>query len=139
MCTIAGAAGNGVLSKVGTLTPGKEADIVMLNAANINIAPMNNVPGSVVTMMNARHVQHVMIAGKFKFWDYELVGVDVDRLVRKLDKARDKVLARIQGPALAGAIPPGNNSETNPYRPNFLGSCCYIGQNTVAPHYVYRP
>src|SRR4029450_5302035 len=41
MCTIAGAAGNGVLSKVGTLTPGKDADIVMLNAANINITPMN--------------------------------------------------------------------------------------------------
>jgi cytosine/adenosine deaminase-related metal-dependent hydrolase len=139
MATIAGAAGNGVLSKVGTLTPGKEADIVMLNARNINLTPMNNAPGTVVTMMNARHVQHVMIAGKFKFWDYELVGVDPDRIVRKLERAYEKVLKRIQGPALAGAIPPGNNSLSNPYRPNFLGSCCYNGQNTVAPAYSYRP
>jgi 5-methylthioadenosine/S-adenosylhomocysteine deaminase len=57
MATIAGAASNRVLDKVGTLTPGKEADIVVLDARNINIWPMNNVPGTVVTMMNPRHVR----------------------------------------------------------------------------------
>jgi len=139
MCTIAGAAGNGVLNKVGTLTPGKEADIVVLDTQNINIAPMNNVPGTVVTMMNPRHVKHVMIAGKFKYWNYELVGVNVDHLVRKLGQAYEKVLSRIQGPAVVGAIPPGNNSQSSPYRPNFLGSCCHNGQNTTAPQYVLRP
>ena len=45
MATIAGAAANRLLDKVGTLTPGKEADIVVLDARNINTWPMNNVPG----------------------------------------------------------------------------------------------
>src|SRR5262245_19438601 len=36
MATIAGAASNRVLDKVGTLTPGKEADIVVLEARHIN-------------------------------------------------------------------------------------------------------
>lgn len=139
MLTIAGAANCQLSSKVGTLTPGKEADIVMLDAHNINIAPMNNIPGTIVTMMNPTHVRNVMIAGRFVYWHHKLVGWDVDKLIRDVTASRNRVLARIQGPALSGAIPPGNNSFSNPYRPNFLGSCCYSGQNTTAPDYVLRP
>ena len=50
MATIAGAAGSGLLNKVGTLTPGKEADIVFLDTNALNAQPMNNVPGTIVTM-----------------------------------------------------------------------------------------
>ena len=64
MATIAGAAANRILDKVGTLTPGKEADIIVLDARNINTWPMNNVPGTIVTMMNPRHVRDVLIAGR---------------------------------------------------------------------------
>ena len=78
MTTIAGAAANRVLDKVGTLTPGKEADIAVLDARNINLWPMNNVPGTIVTMMNPRHVRDVMIAGKIVCWKGKLVGWNVD-------------------------------------------------------------
>ena len=56
MMTIAGAAASGLLDKVGTLTPGKEADIVILDYNNINYQPMNNVYGTIVTMMDTRAV-----------------------------------------------------------------------------------
>jgi 5-methylthioadenosine/S-adenosylhomocysteine deaminase len=139
MATIAGAAANGVLDRVGTLTPGKEADIVVLSSRNINIAPMNNVPGAVVTMMDTRHVRDVFVAGKIKVRDGKLVGWDVGRLIIKIENARDRVLARINSKPLVGSIPKGNNSFSDPYGPNFLGSCCYIGQNTTAPEYKLRP
>ncbi|HEX6105872.1 MAG TPA: amidohydrolase family protein [Gemmatimonadales bacterium] len=139
MMTIAGAAGSGVLDKVGTLTPGKEADIVVLDARNLNISPMNNAPGSVVTMMNQAHVKHVFIAGKFMVRDGRLLNWNVERLLQKVERARERVLARINGPSLTGPLPKGLNSEANPYRPNFLGSCCHIGMNTVAPEYNLRP
>lgn len=139
MVTIAGAAANRVLDKVGTLTPGKEADIVVLDAHNINIWPMNNVPGTIVTMMNPRHVRDTLIAGKVVYRKGALVGWNVDQLLRRIERARDRVLARINGPAKVGRIPPGNNSFSSPYRPNFLGSCCYKGQNTTAPQYLLRP
>ena len=138
MATIAGAAANRVLHKVGTLTPGKEADIIVLDARNINTWPMNNVAGTIVTMMNPRHVRDVLIAGKVVFWKGKLVGWDVDRLLRQAEQARDRVLARINGPAKVGALPPGNNSFSNPYRPNLLGDCCHKGENTTAPEYVLR-
>jgi cytosine/adenosine deaminase-related metal-dependent hydrolase len=139
MATVAGAAANRVLDRVGTLTPGKEADVVVLDARNINTWPMNNVPGTVVTMMNPRHVRDVLIAGKVVFWKGRLIGWDVEQLLRRIEQARDRVLSRINGPAKVGALPAGNNSASNPYRPNYLGSCCYKGQNTTAPGYVLRP
>ncbi len=139
MATIAGAAANRLLDKVGTLTPGKEADIVVLEARGINTWPMNNVPGTVVTMMNPRHVRDVFIAGKAVYWRGRLVGWDIDRLLNQIEQARDRVLARINGPAKVGSLPPGNNSFSNPYRPNFLGDCCHKGENTKAPEYVLRP
>jgi cytosine/adenosine deaminase-related metal-dependent hydrolase len=139
MVTIAGAAANRILDKVGTLTPGKEADIVVLEARSINTWPMNNVPGTIVTMMNPRHVRDVLIAGKVVYWKGKLVGWNVDRVLAQLEQARDRMLARINGPAKSGSIPKGNNSFSNPYRPNFLDSCCYKGQNLTAPDYVLRP
>ena len=139
MVTIAGAAANRILDKVGTLTPGKEADIIVLEARSINTWPMNNVPGTIVTMMNPRHVRDVLIAGKVVFWKGKLVGWNVEQVLRQLEQARDRVLARINGPAKVGKIPQFNNSFANPYRPNLLGSCCYKGQNTTAPEYVLRP
>jgi cytosine/adenosine deaminase-related metal-dependent hydrolase len=139
MATIAGAAANRLLDKVGTLTPGKEADIVVLEARSINTWPMNNVPGTVVTMMNPRHVRDVFIAGRAVYWRGRLIGWDIDRLLRQIEQARDRVLARINGPAKVGSLPKGNNSFSNPYRPNFLGDCCHKGENTQAPEYVLRP
>jgi hypothetical protein len=35
--------------KTGSLTPGKEADIIILHATRINVAPLNQVPGAVVS------------------------------------------------------------------------------------------
>jgi 5-methylthioadenosine/S-adenosylhomocysteine deaminase len=90
-------------------------------------------------MMNPRHVRDVLIAGKVVYWKGKLVGWDIDRLLRQIEQARDRVLARINGPAQVGNIPSGNNSFSNPYRPNYLGSCCYKGQNADAPAYVLRP
>ena len=140
MGTIAGAASARLLDKVGTLKVGKEADIVVLDARNINVTPMNNVPGTIVTMMNPRHVRDVFVAGKGVYRDGKLVGWNMEKLLRDLEKSHERILSRIRGPSLTGPLPAGNNSTGGSnYRPNFLGSCCYDGQNSTAPHYVLRP
>ena len=74
--TIAGARCAKLDSKVGTLTPGKEADIVMLRADRLDVWPLNNALWRVVNFMNPGHVETVFIAGKVKKWRGNLVGVD---------------------------------------------------------------
>jgi 5-methylthioadenosine/S-adenosylhomocysteine deaminase len=80
--------------RVGTLTPGKDADIVMLRADRVNVWPLNNAPGVVVNLMNPSNVENVFIAGKVKKWRGNLVGIDVARVLRLAQEARDGVLRR---------------------------------------------
>ena len=92
--TIEGARCANIDSKVGTLTPGKEADILLLTADRLNIWPLNNAPGVVVNLMNPGNVDTVFIAGKVKKWRGNLVGVDVPRVLRLAQDARDAVMRR---------------------------------------------
>src|SRR5262249_50948707 len=99
MATIGGAKAAHLDSKIGTLSPGKEADIIMLAADRINVFPLNNVPGTVVTMMDTSNVETVLVAGRVVKWQGRLVGVDLNRLRRLIEKSRDGVLARAGHPA----------------------------------------
>jgi cytosine/adenosine deaminase-related metal-dependent hydrolase len=75
--------------KIGTLTPGKEADIILLDAQAINVAPLNNVPGAVVSLMERSNVETVIVAGKVRKWKGRLLDVNLGRLRRELEASRD--------------------------------------------------
>ncbi len=92
--TIEGARCTGLEDKIGTLTPGKEADIVLLKADQLDVWPLNNAPGTVVNMMNPSHVDTVFIAGRAKKWRGGLTGVDLSRVLELAEDARDGVVQR---------------------------------------------
>jgi cytosine/adenosine deaminase-related metal-dependent hydrolase len=92
--TIGGAKGLKLDHKVGSLTPGKEADILLLDAGAINVAPLNNAPGAVATLMERSNVDAVLVAGKVKKWQGQLLGFDIGRLTDELVKSRDRVFAK---------------------------------------------
>jgi cytosine/adenosine deaminase-related metal-dependent hydrolase len=75
--------------KTGSLTPGKEADIIILDATHINVAPINHVPGAVVQMMERSNVETVIVAGKVRKWKGRLLDVDLPRLRQRLEASRD--------------------------------------------------
>jgi cytosine/adenosine deaminase-related metal-dependent hydrolase len=92
--TIAGARCANLDRKVGTLAPGKEADLVLLRADAPSLWPINNAPGTVVNLMNPGHVDTVFIGGKLRKWRGQLVGVDVARAMRLAEEARAAVMRR---------------------------------------------
>jgi 5-methylthioadenosine/S-adenosylhomocysteine deaminase len=77
--------------KVGSLKPGKDADIIILDATAINVAPLNQVPGAVVSLMDRTNVETVIVAGKIRKWKGQLLDVDLDKLRRDLENSRDYV------------------------------------------------
>ena len=79
----------GLGHKIGSLTPGKEADIILLDARAINVAPLNVVPGAVVSLMERSNVETVIVAGKVRKWKGRLVDVDLSHLRRQLEASRD--------------------------------------------------
>jgi 5-methylthioadenosine/S-adenosylhomocysteine deaminase len=96
--TINGARCANVDGKVGTLTPGKEADLLMLKADSIDVWPLNNAYGAVVNLMGPGHVEAVFIAGQVKKWRGNVVGVDMPRVLQSMQEARDGVLRRASFP-----------------------------------------
>jgi cytosine/adenosine deaminase-related metal-dependent hydrolase len=76
-------------SKTGSLKVGKEADIIILDGSHLNVFPMNNVPGAVVTMMERTNVETVIVAGRIRKWRGRLLDVDLDRLRTGLAATRD--------------------------------------------------
>jgi len=87
--TINGAKGLRLDHKVGSLSPGKEADILILDATSINVAPLNHVPGAVVTLMDRTNVETVIVAGKIRKWKGQLLDVHLSRLRSQLEASRD--------------------------------------------------
>jgi 5-methylthioadenosine/S-adenosylhomocysteine deaminase len=75
--------------KTGSLKPGKEADIIILDATHLNVFPVNHVPGAVVQMMDRSNVETVIVAGKVRKWKGKLLDVDLNRLRDQLEDSRD--------------------------------------------------
>ena len=89
--TINGARDLRLDGKVGSLKPGKEADIVILDAEAINVTPLNHVPGAVVSLMDRSNVETVIVAGKIRKWRGRLLDVNLNKLRRELEDSRDRL------------------------------------------------
>ncbi|WP_239014910.1 amidohydrolase family protein [Archangium violaceum] len=87
--TVEGARVARLARKVGSLTPGKEADILLLRTDAINVAPLNNVPGAIVTLMERSNVDTVIVAGRIRKWRGALLDVDLGRLRSEIEASRD--------------------------------------------------
>jgi 5-methylthioadenosine/S-adenosylhomocysteine deaminase len=96
--TIDGARANGLDSKVGTLTPGKEADVIMLRTDRINVLPINDPIGVVVRGMDSSNVDSVFIGGTPRKRGGQLVDVDLARVRKLAYESRDYVVSKANFP-----------------------------------------
>ncbi|MVU77194.1 amidohydrolase family protein [Nocardia sp. ET3-3] len=79
--------------RVGTLTPGKRADLILLRASDSNLWPASNLLDTVVSSAHCGNVDAVMIDGDFVKRDGSLVGVDTAAIRADLVHARDRLYA----------------------------------------------
>jgi cytosine/adenosine deaminase-related metal-dependent hydrolase len=92
--TLGGAKACGLDHKIGSLTPGKEADIVLITTDRMNLIPVNNPVGGVVEFSNVGNVDTIFVAGKVVKRDGKLVNVDFPSFRKKVDAARDGLFER---------------------------------------------
>jgi cytosine/adenosine deaminase-related metal-dependent hydrolase len=78
--TVRGVANAGLLHKVGTLTPGKEADIVLIRAEDLNTMPLANAYDTVVQQANTGNIEAVFIGGQLRKWRGALLDVNLKKL-----------------------------------------------------------
>ena len=92
--TVNGAKCAGLLDKCGTLTPGKEADILMIRADEIALYPLNNAIGTVVQAAEVHNVDTVIIGGAIRKRHGAMVGVNMQRFRQLVDESRSYLFAK---------------------------------------------
>ena len=92
--TLRGAAACGLEHKIGSLTPGKFADIVLVRTDYMNMIPINNPVAAVVEFANVGNIDTVLVNGEIKKRHGKLVGVDFSAFRKTVESARDSLFAR---------------------------------------------
>jgi cytosine/adenosine deaminase-related metal-dependent hydrolase len=92
--TVEGARANGLDSKVGTLTPGKKADVIMLRTDRMNVTPLNDPATAVVTAMDTGNVDTVLIGGRVMKRNGQLLHVDWKAVKKMVLESRDYVVEK---------------------------------------------
>jgi cytosine/adenosine deaminase-related metal-dependent hydrolase len=87
--TVNGARAAGLEHAIGTLTPGKQADIIMVRTDGAAVFPVTNAIATVVQAAERADVDTVMVAGRIKKRHGRLLGVDLGQLAREATASRD--------------------------------------------------
>jgi cytosine/adenosine deaminase-related metal-dependent hydrolase len=111
--TLAGAKACGLDHKVGSITPGKEADLVMIDTNALNLFPMNNPIGSVVENANVGNIDTVFVQGRIVKRHGKLVDVDLRALRKMMDTQRDSLFKRANVPTDGTWLPVPHREGTD--------------------------
>ncbi|EJL27363.1 cytosine deaminase-like metal-dependent hydrolase [Caulobacter sp. AP07] len=95
MGTLGGARALGLESLVGSLTPGKQADIIMIRTDTVPMVAVNDPVAAVVFYAQSSDIHNVLVAGRFVKRDGRLVGVDWPSLRARTERSRDNIFRRL--------------------------------------------
>jgi 5-methylthioadenosine/S-adenosylhomocysteine deaminase len=96
--TLNGARALGLDSRTGSLTPGKQADIVILDATAWNMLPVHDPYSTVIMQANIGNVQDVIVAGKFKKLAGHLRCPDAEKIKSELAASGRRIVSQLAIP-----------------------------------------
>lgn len=92
MATIDGARALGLADYIGSLTPGKRADLILVRTTDVNMLPFTIATNMIVQSAQPSNVDAVIVDGRFLKRDGKLTTIDPVRLARDaadtIDRAR---------------------------------------------------
>lgn len=107
--TANGAHAIGIEDRIGSITVGKQADLIVVGGGRLNMTPLADPVGCLVAQANPSNVKHVLVAGRFVKREGELCNVDLARARGLAQDAWENVSRRIsdQGLQLLPPAPDG--------------------------------
>jgi cytosine/adenosine deaminase-related metal-dependent hydrolase len=79
--------------RIGSLAPGKQADLVLVRASDLNMQPVHDPVSSVVFQASLANIDSVMVAGRWKKRGGKLLGVDLAPGLEALRASGRKITA----------------------------------------------
>ena len=92
--TIEGARAVHLEDRVGSLAPGKQADIVLLQTRAINTMPVFDPKATIVTFADTSNIDSVFVAGRAVKRGGKLLDADLGAVFGKLEESRNHILSR---------------------------------------------
>ncbi|MBB5877397.1 MULTISPECIES: TRZ/ATZ family hydrolase [unclassified Xanthomonas] len=89
--TLGGARALGFGEKIGSIEPGKQADLICVDLSALETQPLHNVLSQLVYATGRQQVSDVWIAGQPKLSQRVLVDMDVDALVANARQWRERI------------------------------------------------
>jgi cytosine/adenosine deaminase-related metal-dependent hydrolase len=117
MATVDAAKGLGISDQVGTLAPGKRADLIVLRSDDVNIAPFIDAPNAVALAAGPQNVDTVVVDGRILKRRGVLTAMDPREVVDGAQGALRRVRAR------AEASPPARAASAAASR-GHADACC---------------
>jgi cytosine/adenosine deaminase-related metal-dependent hydrolase len=93
--TVEGARMLGQLDRIGSLAPGKQADLVMIRADGLHMRPLHDPVAAVVFQAGLGDIDAVMVAGRWKKRAGRLLEVDLPPLLDRLDASGRKIVGAL--------------------------------------------
>ena len=98
LATLDGAKDLGIADRVGSLTPGKRADLILVRTNELNVAPFGNPILLLVQQAYPANVDTVVIDGRILKHKGELVAIDAEEVIRKAVESFTAARKRAGGP-----------------------------------------
>jgi cytosine/adenosine deaminase-related metal-dependent hydrolase len=95
MATIDGARDLGIADRVGTLTPGKRADLLLVRTTDVNMAPLTEPVRMIVQAAQPHNVDTVVVDGRILKRDGQLTALDVEQVAREAAETMNRVRAEV--------------------------------------------
>ena len=111
MATVNGAKAIGLEGEVGSLMPGKKADLVLIKIDRPHLTPVHNIPSLLVYSANGNDVTTVIVDGKVIMENRKMLLVNEEKILRKAQKIFEGLLRRSGWRPLINAIPERVESE----------------------------
>jgi len=100
--TIDGARMLGLDGRIGSLTPGKQADVILIDARGINMRPVHDPAASSLFHAGPRDVDTVIVAGQMKKRGGRLLATGLDAKLDLLAQSGARIMADFRAGQSAG-------------------------------------
>lgn len=97
MATIGGAKALGLDAVIGTLQPGKAADVIVIDLSNVSTQPVYSVESAIVYAASGDDVRYTIVDGKVLMRDRKLTTLNEAEILKQAAAYRDKI---------RGSLPP---------------------------------
>jgi 5-methylthioadenosine/S-adenosylhomocysteine deaminase len=96
LATIGGARALGIADRVGSLTPGKRADLILVRTTDLNMAPMTEPVRMLVQSAQPSNIELVMVDGRILKRGSQLTTIDVPKLVADATETINRVRGQVK-------------------------------------------